>query len=132
MMDIPSSMTEHVQMIKNMDISYRVLHPPIILHNEETDENIHIPFSSLLNQYRDYLSNIIISVPLNDVLRNKYRFKPKMISDELYGTTELWDTILVLNNCFRVCEFDPKVLKIYDPEKLKEYINTILILEGYA
>ena len=132
MMDIPSSMTEHVQMIINMDISYLVLHPPIILHNEETDENIRIPFSSLLNQYRDYLSNIIISVPLNDVLRNKYRFKPKMISDELYGTTELWDTILVLNNCFRVCEFDPKVLKIYDPEKLKEYINTILILEGYA
>lgn len=132
MMDIPSSMTEHVQMIKNMDISYRVLHPPIILHNEETDKNIRIPFSSLLNQYRDYLSNIIISVPLNDVLRNKYRFKPKMVSDELYGTTELWDTILVLNNCFRVCEFDPKVLKIYDPEKLKEYINTILILEGYA
>ena len=130
-MDIPSTMTEQVASAKNLEISYRVLHPPITLHNEETDINIEIPFSSLLNQYRDFLSEIIIEVPLNGVMQNKYRFKPKMISEEIYGTTELWDTILILNNCFRVSEFQPKVLKVYDPNRLKEYINTILIIEGY-
>ena len=130
-MDIPSTMTEQVESAKNLEISYRILHPPITLHNEETDINIEIPFSSLMNKYRDYLSDIIIEVPLDDVLQNKYRFKPKMISSEIYGTTELWDTILILNHCFRVAEFKPKVLKVYDPNRLKEYINTILIIEGY-
>ena len=130
-MDIPSTMTEQVESAKNLEISYRILHPPVTLHNEETDINIEIPFSSLMNKYRDYLSDIIIEVPLDDVLQNKYRFKPKMISSEIYGTTELWDTILILNHCFRVSEFKPKVLKVYDPNRLKEYINTILIIEGY-
>ena len=130
-MDIPSTMTEQVESAKNLEISYRILHPPITLHNEETDINIEIPFSSLMNKYRDYLSDIIIEVPLDDVLQNKYRFKPKMISSEIYGTTELWDTILILNHYFRVSEFKPKVLKVYDPNRLKEYINTILIIEGY-
>lgn len=130
-MDIPSTMRQQVEEATNLEISYRVLHPPLYVYNEETEETVEIPFSSLLNKYRDYLSNIIISVPLDEVLQNKYRFKPKMISTELYGTTELWDTILILNNTFRVSEFQPKVLKVYDPNRLKEYINTILIIEGY-
>ena len=52
-----------------------------------------------------------------------------MVSEELYGTTEFWDQILILNNAFSIIDFKPKVLKVYDPERLKLYLNEIMILE---
>ena len=130
-MTIPSTMTEQIEQIENMEISYRVLHPELTVHNNETNQDVEIPFSSLLNKYRDYLSNIIVTIILDDEAQAKYRFKPKLISNELYGTTELWDTILILNSGARVCDFQPVRLKLYDPAELKKYINTILIIEGY-
>lgn len=131
-MDIPSTMTEQVKNIEKLDISYRILHPSIIIKDEASETNIEIPFSSLTNKYRNFLKKIIVSIELDDRFMLKYRFKPKMISEELYGTTEFWNDILILNNCFRVCDFQPKLLKVYDPTKLKSYINQILILEGLA
>ena len=59
-MTIPSTMTEQIEQIENMEISYRVLHPELTVHNNETNQDVEIPFSSLLNKYRDYLSNIIV------------------------------------------------------------------------
>jgi len=129
MLSIPSTMTDQINQMKNLDISYRVLHPSCYLTNEETDTTIEIPYSSLTNKYRDFLSNIVIRMPLTHEWQLQYRFKPKMISQELYGTTELWNDILILNNCVRVADFKPKVLSVYDPDEFKEYINQILILE---
>lgn len=131
-MEIPSTMTEQVKNIEKLDISYRILHPSITIKDEASGNNIEIPFSSLTNKYREFLKSIIISIELDDAFMLKYRFKPKMISEELYGTTEFWNDILILNNCFRTCDFQPRVLKVYDPKKLKSYINQILILEGLA
>ena len=131
-MEIPSTMTEQVKNIEKLDISYRILHPSITIKDESSGNNIEIPFSSLTNKYREFLKSIIISIELDDAFMLKYRFKPKMISEELYGTTEFWNDILILNNCFRTCDFQPRVLKVYDPKKLKSYINQILILEGLA
>ena len=131
-MEIPSTMTERVKNIEKLDISYRILHPSITIKDEASGNNIEIPFSSLTNKYREFLKSIIISIELDDAFMLKYRFKPKMISEELYGTTEFWNDILILNNCFRTCDFQPRVLKVYDPKKLKSYINQILILEGLA
>lgn len=130
-MVIPATITEQIETIENMEISYRVLHPQLTIHNDETNQDVEIPFSSLMNKYRDYLSNIIITIILDDVAQAKYRFKPKLISEEVYNTTELWDTILILNHCSRLCDFQPKKLKLYDPAQLKKYINNILIIEGY-
>ena len=131
-MEIPSTMTEQVKNIEKLDISYRILHPSITIKDEASGNNIEIPFSSLTNKYREFLKSIIISIELDDAFMLKYRFKPKMISEELYGTTEFWNDILILNNCFRTCDFQPRVLKVYNPKKLKSYINQILILEGLA
>ena len=129
-MEIPSTMSEQIKNIEKLDISYRILHPSISIKDEESGRTIEIPFSSLTNKYREFLKSIVISIELDDRFMAKYRFKPKMISEELYGTTEFWNDILILNNCLRVCDFQPRVLKVYDPAKLKSYINQILILEG--
>ena len=51
---------------------------------------------------------------------------------DVYGTTEFWNDILILNNCTSIREFDPKPDKeitFYDPEYMKAILNEIMIIE---
>ena len=128
-MTIPATMPEQVQQAKELEISYRTLHPNIIIKNKKDGRNIQIPFSSLTNKYKDFLSTIIVTIELDHEFQEKYAFKPKMVSNELYGTPELWSEILILNNAVSVIDFKPKNLKVYDPNKLKRFLNEILLLE---
>lgn len=126
---IPTSIPEQVNQAKDMEISYRVLHPTAILHDNISNRDIVFPFSSVISKYKDFLYEIIITIDLTEEESNYYQFKPKMLSEDLYGTTELWDTILVLNNTVSVSEFKPNKLKVYDPQRLKAYLNEIMLLE---
>lgn len=128
-MSLPSTMQEQIKEIERIDISYRKLHPSIIIKDEFSERNIEIPFSSLTNKYRDYLKKCIINVELPDAVKLRYYCKPKTVSYDFYKTTELWNDILILNNCFSIKDFHPEVLKIYDPKRLKEYLNEIMIIE---
>jgi hypothetical protein len=131
MMDnIPATMGEQIEEAESLEISYRVLHPAAYLHDKESDTTIRVPFSSIINKYKDYLSNIIIEKELSAADQKKYQYSPKALSDKIYGTTELWDTLLVLNGCESIIDFKPTdFVKIYDPARLKSYLNEVMIIE---
>lgn len=128
-MAIPSTIQDQITEIERIDISYRKLHPSIIIQDEFSGRNINIPFSSLTNKYREYLKKCIISIELPDPAKLRYYCQPKTVSYDFYRTTELWNDVLILNNCFSMKDFHPSVLKIYDPKQLKEYLNEIMIIE---
>ena len=126
----PATMTEQISNIKDMEISYRVLHPTMQLTDKQSGRTIEVPFMSLMNKYKDFLSKAIDEVKLNDKLKIKYQYNPKAVSFDLYGTTELWDAILVLNNAKSIIDFTPSKIKYYNPSKLKPLLNELMILEG--
>ena len=129
-MNIPASMNEQIENAKSLEISYRTLHEQAILKDKISGRNIQIPFSSFTNKYKDFLNNINVDVSLTDEERAKYRYKPKMVSYDLYNTTEFWNDLLIINNFFSLSEFQPgETMKVYDPNKLKDYINEIMIIE---
>lgn len=129
MATIPGTVTEQINDAKSLEISYRTLHPSVIVIDKETNRVIRVPFSSIISKYKNYLSRIIISYKLNEKEQIKYAYKPKAFSEDIYGTTELWDTLLILNNCKSVMDFTPKTIKMYDPREFKSYLNEILIIE---
>ena len=128
-MIVPATVPEQVSLAKDMEISYRTLHPALVISNVKDDDVIRVPYSSIINKYKDFLSTIVVEIKLDDAMREKYMYKPKMVSNELYGTTELWSEILILNNAYSVIEFTPRVLKCYDPNRFKSFINEIILLE---
>lgn len=128
-MIVPATVPEQVSLAKDMEISYRTLHPSLVISNVKDDDVIRVPYSSIINKYKDFLSTIVVEIKLDDAMREKYMYKPKMVSNELYGTTELWSEILILNNAYSVIEFKPRVLKCYDPNRFKSFINEIILLE---
>ena len=58
----------------------------------------------------------------------KYRFNPKVLSYDLYGTTELWFFILMANEIYTISEFDFKKLKLYDASIISK-LNRMLELD---
>jgi|GEM_PF-2698112 len=129
-MDIPSNYKEQIKNIKELEISYRNLHTNLKITNTNTSNDILVPFASITNKYRHYLEKIIIPIKLNEKEQIRYRYQPKKLSLELYGTTELWNDLLIINNCVSIRTFTPKVVKVYDPDNYKKYLNEIMIIEA--
>ena len=127
--EIPSTLQEYIDYIEDLDISYRKLHLPGAIYAPKRGRVSMVPITSLFNKYRDVLSSIILEIELDEIERARYMYKPKMVSEELYGTAEFWDTLLILNGFKSTSTFVPKVLKCYDPRKLKSYISEMMIIE---
>ena len=126
----PSSLEEQIKDTKDLEISYRTLHTIGEIHDINTNRIIKIPFASFFVKYKDFLESIIIQKTLTDVQQRDYLYKPKTLSNDVYGTVELWFELLRINKWASICDFKPgKTINIYDPNKLKDMINEILILE---
>ena len=70
-------------------------------------------------KHRDELESIVqyYSIP------QSMFYKPKTVSYELYGTTELWLSILRLNNMRNITEFHQPIIKVYNANSIKELID---------
>ena len=131
MNEIPSTIIEQIEDIEDMDINYRTLHVGLNVYNDDKDSrNFKVPYLSILNKHSSILSKIIITRELTSKEYAKYAFRPKLFSDDMYGTTEFWDTVLFLNNCKSVVDFRLQKVKYYDPDKFKAFIDEIFIVEG--
>lgn len=131
MNEIPSTIIEQIEDIEDKDINYRTLHVGLNVYNDDKDSrNFKVPYLSILNKHSNILSKIIITRELTSKEYAKYAFRPKLFSDDMYGTTEFWDTVLFLNNCKSVVDFRLQKVKYYDPDKFKAFIDEIFIVEG--
>lgn len=86
-----------------------------------------IPYQTLVCRYRNILSPYIKEITFNDGDYAKYYQKPKLLSMDLYGTPELWSSILYINNMVSVANFTKKTIKIFSSgiESIFEEIMTI-------
>lgn len=126
----PATITKQISNIKSYEISYRTLHTKAIVNDYITGDSIGIPFMNIIDKYKDNLIPIITEAELTDTEQRDYMYQPKKLSEYLYGTTELWFELLRLNHAPSISDFKPgNIIKIYDPDSFKEYINEILILE---
>lgn len=90
-----------------------------------TDKNNYyyrIPWNDFFIKYKDQLDKITMHY---NVPESQF-YKPKLVSYELYGTTELWLGLLRLNNMRNTTEFYQPIIKIYSPYQIKDYIDIFL------
>ena len=113
------------------DVRYGTYHEMTRIQNEQTGEIIRVPAMSLMNKYRHFLQEIVtVKFKMSDEEFRKYKYAPKRLSFDLYGTTEYWSALLELNNCLSISDFNKQWIKAYDPKRLPSYVNEILIKEG--
>lgn len=87
---------------------------------------------NIFNDYIDELNDLAVYVTLTDEEYNKYLYRPKILAYDLYGSTELFFLILILNNICNVKEFDFKRLKLLKVEDLQQFISSVYNSEKYT
>ncbi len=88
--------------------------------NTETGKNLIVNDRSLLSKYLPELESSKVKVQLSNSEYRKYRFNPKRLSYDLYGTTELWFLILDANELHSITQFDLQVVSLYDTSILSK------------
>ena len=92
------------------------------------NEKFVVNISCVFEKYYELLTDHAVTVALTNEEYLRYRFKPRMLSKDLYGTYDLHYLLLKLNNITSVIYFDFTELKVFKPEIIR-LLNEIQILE---
>ena len=94
-----------------------------------SNPNLHvfkIPLDDLFIKYRNHL---LLTVTSKALSREEF-FRPKLVSYNLYGTTEYWLALLRLNLMKNVTEFCLPQILVFSPNSFIKLIDLILQQEG--
>jgi hypothetical protein len=87
-----------------------------------------VNFDNLILKYMPELDDIKIKVSLSNEEYAKYKFNPKALSYDIYGTTELWFLILEANDLHSSTEFNSQTIYLFRSNIIDKLIR-ILNLE---
>ena len=89
------------------------------------DDNIVYLDEVAYAKYHDLIMNNSVMLDLTTSQYNKYRLDPKLLSNEIYGTPNLYHLILYLNNVSEF-EFDLKRIRLLNYSSINDVLKLIL------
>lgn len=107
----------------NRELSYKS-----VITNSSNEKFV-VNMSYLYEKYYDILLDHAVTVVLTEEEYLKYRFKPKLLSKDLYGTYDLHFMLLRLNHIYTIAQFDFQELKVFK-NNIVQLLNEIMILES--
>ena len=93
-----------------------------------TSAKILVNFKNLVMKYMPELNDLKVKITLDNDEYSKYKFNPKLLSHDVYGTTELWFLILEANELHSITQFDLKTIYIFNTS-IVDKMTRILNLE---
>lgn len=125
---VKSTIQDIIAAGKELKLCNRELSLKSVMTNSN-DEKFIINITNIFEQYYEILLENTVIVTLTDDEYLKYRFKPKVLSFDLYGTVELHYLLLRLNHVYSVINFDFTELRVFNTNIL-DLLNEILVLEN--
>ena len=107
--DATTTLPSFITSGKKLSIS----HESITMKYQLNDDTI-ISFQGLMQKYHHALTNYIEEIELSDEEYDRYRFRPKLLSQDLYGTPELWSELLYINHMMSTTDFNKRAIKVYN------------------
>lgn len=99
----------------------------------ESYNNIEFVVHNVLSDYIPELKRLSTNVYLTDKEMQKYNYKPKLLSADVYGTTHFHYLIMMINGICNVKEFlNINPIKMIPKDDLSSYITNIITAEKKA
>lgn len=114
-----STIAEFISFKNSDDISYNNL------SFRDKYDNIIYPIKNIIDDYIDELMELTVNITLNDQEYLKYKYKPKILANDIYGNSELDFIILAINNICNMKEFDMQTIKLIKDEDLDNFLTSI-------
>jgi hypothetical protein len=84
---------------------------------------------NLYEKYYELLLDYATIVVLTDEEYRKYRFNPRLLSKDLYGTPELHYMLLRLNYVYSILNFDFREVRVFRTN-INTLLNEIMVMES--
>lgn len=123
-----STIKETIELGKALEITSNTLHYKKVITNSN-NENFIFSISSIFDKYYELMKERTMTIELTDAEYRKYIYKPKLLSLDLYGTTELDFLLLRLNNMTSCIYFNKQTFKVFDKDIIT-LLNEIMIHEN--
>ena len=99
-------------------------------YKDLTSNGTEVSILDVVNDYMDELKDQVVKVKFTDDQYRRYRFKPKLLCHDIYGNTEIYFVILLLNGIADVKEFDFNVVKMIPVDPLNTMLSAIFNAES--
>ena len=80
---------------------------------------------NVIYDYEEEFKKLAEQVVMTDSEYQKYKFRPKLLAYDLYGSTELFFSILFLNGMYNIKDFTRKSLKLIRKEYMIQLLEAI-------
>ena len=80
---------------------------------------------NVIYNYLDILKGKSKKLKLTDSEYHNYRFKPKLLAYDLYGSSELFFVIMAINGICDIKDFDMKKFRMLTPKDLNSLLSQI-------
>lgn len=87
--------------------------------------NIIYPIKNIIDDYTEELSELTIDITMSESEFLKYKYRPKVLANDVYGNPELDFLILAINGICNVKEFDSREIKLIRENDLDDFITSI-------
>lgn len=114
-----STIAEFISFKNSDDISYNNL------SFRDKYDNIIYPIKNIIDDYIDELKELVVEVTMSQEEYLKYKYKPKLLANDVYGNGELDFIILRLNDICNMKEFDSQTIKLIRDNDLDEFLTAI-------
>lgn len=98
---------------------------------QEQNGGIKYIVKNVLNDYLYELKKLSVNIQLTNDELVKYNYKPKLLSADIYGLTDFFYIILLLNGICNVKDFhDINPIKLIPSDTLGDYLSSITTNES--
>ena len=80
---------------------------------------------NVIYDYEEEFKKLALNVEMTDTEFNKYKYKPKLLAYDLYGSTEFFFVILFLNGMYSIKDFNKRNLKLIRKSTMAELLTAI-------
>lgn len=88
-----------------------------------------VPYQTLICRYYYALKPFITEKTLTDEEYRKYKNNPKLLSQDLYETPELWSAILYINDVLSIADFKKKTVKVFHKTIISKLEELMVLAE---
>lgn len=99
---------------------------------QESKDGINYVVHSVLDDYLQDMQEKAIECTLSKTERDRYYLKPRILSSDIYGTTELYYIILRINNMWSPKQFtlDNNKIKMLTKDHMNDFLSAIMRVES--
>lgn len=114
----------------NFSIMAQIVEQDTSIKNVSRATKILYPENNVIYDYLKELKETSVTCEFTDSEYLKYRYNPKLLAYELYGSTELYFVILAINGMCSFKDFNKKKIKLLYKQDMTDFLTSIYNAES--